>query len=138
TGAERIPPLGEIVERCDPGTVANALRVFQDAGMDALLLEFDTPNAALRLRLAMVFNNLPLAGSCPFLANALKSSETYIRAGAAQALGEIRRQHKGRVLNAASAPSNSEPVLAALKDAVKDPDPDVRALAAFAYMKAID
>jgi HEAT repeat protein len=138
SGTERLPPLSEIIERCDTGTIANALRPFQTNGMEALLLEFDTPSAPLRLRVASVFANMQLANVCPYLAGALKNEDSHFRAGAALALSEIRRQYKGRNLNANAAPANSDQVLAALKDAVKDSDPDVRVLAAYAFMRAID
>src|SRR5204863_3030407 len=104
SGTERVPALNEIIERCDTGTIANALRPFQDNGMDALLLEFDTPSAVLRLRVASVFANMPLATACPYLAIALKNPDAHLRAGAALALSEIRRQYKGRALSANAAP----------------------------------
>jgi len=136
TGSEHIPPLAEIVERCDGGVLANALRPFQADGLNALLAEFDTPSATVRTRAANAFASMPVESVCPFLVAALKSDEPRIRSGAALALGDMRRMHKART--AAGTVINSDAVLNALKEAVKDPDPDVRVLAAYAFTKAVD
>ncbi len=140
TGQERIPQLGEIVERCDSGSVARALGAFQDAGMEALLAEFDSPSQSLRSKVAAVFYSMTPAGAYPFLAAALKNDEPRIRSGAAMALAEMRRMHKKTATNtpAAPVPPYMDGVLAALREAVKDSDPDVRVLAAYSYNKAID
>ncbi len=141
-GTERVPPLAEIVERCDSSVLSNALRVFQDAGMDALLVEFDTASQTNRQRVASTFNNLPAATAYPFLAGALKNEEPRIRSGVALALAEMRRIPSGTKKAAVAVAQTMTPqlalVLAALKEAVKDSDPDVRVLSAYAYQKAID
>src|SRR5579862_5268990 len=71
TGSEHIPPLSEIVERCEGGALANALRPFQADGMNALLAEFDTQSATVRARTANVFASMQAESACPFLLTAL-------------------------------------------------------------------
>lgn len=142
-GTERVPPLAEIVERCDPSILSNALRVFQDSGMEALLVEFDTTSLTNRQRVSATFNNLPGPNVLPFLVAALKNEEPRIRSGVAMTFADKRGQQvpakKAAAIAAAQAlAAQMEPAMAALKEAVKDSDPDVRVLAAYAYQKAID
>jgi len=139
-GNERIPPLGETLERCDGGTIANALRPFQEAGMNALIAELDTATTQTRQRVSTVFSNLPFALTYPFLTGALKNEDPKIRSGVAQTIADFRRNHKKGAISSASLPSPTliDPLLAALKESVKDSDPDVRVLSAYSYQKAID
>ena len=135
-GTERIPALSEFVERCDSGSLATALRAFQDAGMDALLTEFESESPATRQRIASVFNNMTPGPACAFLAASLKNADPRLRTGPALALSEIRRVQRKAQPPAAKG-VNLDALLAALKDAVMDSDAEVRVLAAYSVQKAI-
>ena len=141
-GTERIPPLSETLERCDGGALANALRAFKDAGMKALLVELDTPSVAIRSRISNVFSNLPIPAAYAFLGASLKNEEPRVRSGVAQILADFRRISRkgGAAANAANQLNATilESLLIALKEGVKDSDPDVRVLCAYSYQKAID
>lgn len=135
TGKERIPPLAEIIERGDSGSLSNALRNFENAGLEALLTETDSTNNQTRQRLASTLGNLPLASVAPFMTEALKTStEPKVRALAAYMLGEMRQNRRQRDTTS----STLDAPLPVLQAAVRDADPDVCVLAAYACTKAID
>lgn len=135
TGKERIPPLAEIIERCDSGALSKALGNFGNEGLEALLLEADPTNNQIRQRVWSAMSNFPVASVAPFLTETLKNStEPKVRAMAAYILGEMRqnRRPKDTLSQTLEAP------LPALQAAARDADPDVRVLAAYACAKAID